>query len=276
MDCKKLVCAVTSEASLSKKICAVCGNKTGLFSRSKLLDGYICNDCLQSINQDIGENPVEIFSHLHITQLPEYAFRIQEEKNTIESELKIFNTTRTQNKRILIDEPNKLVKIAKNGVAFFAYQNKDYKIFRFDQIAKYDLVENGNTVKSGGIGRAVAGALLFGGVGAIVGASTSGSKQTCSLLQIRIAIKNSVNSSLIMNFVTSEIKKSSLLYKLSFAEAQQCMSDLDVILSFVKDQPVSTERKDITSELRKYKALLDDNIITLEDFEAKKRQLLGL
>ena len=40
-------------------------------------------------------------------------------------------------------------------------------------------------------------------------------------------------------------------------------------------QPV-VEQKNETDELRKYKALLDDGVITQEEFDAKKKQLLGL
>ena len=41
-------------------------------------------------------------------------------------------------------------------------------------------------------------------------------------------------------------------------------------------QPSPTPTPDPTEELRKYKKLLDDGIITQEDFEKKKNQLLGL
>lgn len=40
--------------------------------------------------------------------------------------------------------------------------------------------------------------------------------------------------------------------------------------------PASTQTASPADELRKYKSLLDDGIITQEEFEAKKKQLLGL
>ena len=40
-------------------------------------------------------------------------------------------------------------------------------------------------------------------------------------------------------------------------------------------QKVETD-SDKTQEIRNYKKLLDDGIITEEEFEAKKKQLLGL
>ena len=43
-----------------------------------------------------------------------------------------------------------------------------------------------------------------------------------------------------------------------------------------KAQPEAQESNDIVEEIRKYKALLDDGIITPEEFAAKKKQILGL
>ena len=40
--------------------------------------------------------------------------------------------------------------------------------------------------------------------------------------------------------------------------------------------PQAKNDGDRTEEIRNYKALLDDGIITEEEFEAKKKQLLGL
>lgn len=48
--------------------------------------------------------------------------------------------------------------------------------------------------------------------------------------------------------------------------------------SHTADAPISApaDGVDVAAELRKYKALLDDGIITQEEFDAKKKQLLGL
>ena len=146
-----LVCTLTPQESLSQKLCAVCGKKTGLLSRFKLADGYICNKCLLEINQGIGRNAIEIFANLNVASVPEFAKQITNEKEAIEEELKIFNATRTGNRRILIDDQHKLVKIAHECKTFTRYHEEDYQIFRFDQIASYNLFEEGkneNTCKS--------------------------------------------------------------------------------------------------------------------------------
>lgn len=44
-----------------------------------------------------------------------------------------------------------------------------YIIYSHSDVIEYELLENGETVTKGGIGRALAEGVLFGGVGAVVG-----------------------------------------------------------------------------------------------------------
>lgn len=61
-------------------------------------------------------------------------------------------------------------------------------------------------------------------------------------------------------------------------------SDMEELKSFVEQQimarseptPVATKQDSSADEIRKFKSLLDDGIITKEEFDAKKKQLLGL
>lgn len=58
----------------------------------------------------------------------------------------------------------------------FSYKPKDYLLFNYDQIVDFELLKDGSSIASGGLGRTAVGGLLFGGVGAIVGASTGRKK----------------------------------------------------------------------------------------------------
>ena len=72
-------------------------------------------------------------------------------------------------------------------------QNKrpeNYTLFSYDQIVSFELLENGESVASGGIGRAALGGMLFGGVGAIVGASTRSYKSVCEELKVKVTVKD--------------------------------------------------------------------------------------
>ncbi|WP_025727754.1 DUF4429 domain-containing protein [Heyndrickxia ginsengihumi] len=50
-----------------------------------------------------------------------------------------------------------------------------------------------------------------------------------------------------------------------------------VVENYISNKSINqTNKIDPTEELRKYKALLDDDIITRDEFEAKKKKILGL
>ena len=63
-------------------------------------------------------------------------------------------------------------------------------------------------------------------------------------------------------------------------EIHKCVSDLLIDRQAKNTTPVTTIKQEIpqsnADELRKYKELLDMGVITQEEFEAKKKQLLGL
>ena len=51
----------------------------------------------------------------------------------------------------------------------FLGRKKNPRIYNFDDVIEFELLEDGETITKGGLGRALAGGILFGGVGAIVG-----------------------------------------------------------------------------------------------------------
>ena len=65
-------------------------------------------------------------------------------------------------------------------------------IFEFSNLLNFELLEDGETITKGGLGRAIAGGLLFGGVGAIVGGVTGGkkSKGVCNSMRLKITLRN--------------------------------------------------------------------------------------
>ena len=128
----------------------------------------------------------------------------------------------------------------------------------------------------GGLGSAAVGGLLFGGVGAIVGGGLG--KQQRDLVQklgIRIATKVPYMSHIEIPILVSETKLNGILYRSCKETALKILSLLDQITSSPEHQSLDTSASS-ADEIMKFKKLLDDGIITAEEFEAKKRQLLGL
>lgn len=143
-------------------------------------------------------------------------------------------------------------------------------LINFDNIKSYSIKRNQDEIiKKSGVGRAVVGGALFGTVGAIVGASTGDShiqKETRDLV-LNIQLKNVIDGKKEVSIPFMLGKQRSHMT----GTIEECISLLDEI---IVDEP-SVGNYSSADEIRKYKELLDDGIITQEEFELKKDKLLG-
>lgn len=243
---------------MAKKICCVCNKNIGILStKAALSDGYICGDCLK-ISGISGLSNANSYTCETVKQL------LDSRVNMITS----FKTTKSVGSLILIDDKNKWFKIGND-------------IFRYDNLLSFELLEDGQTITKGGLGRAVAGGLLFGGVGAIVGGVTGGKKTkgVCTSMKIRVTLKNAHIDVVYIPLITAETKTNGFLYKTMQSSAQSCISALEIIADQNNCEQKKESESDTVSaadEILKFKNLMEAGIITQEEFEAKKKQLLGI
>lgn len=154
--------------------------------------------------------------------------------------------------------------------------------YSYDDIVDYELLEDGTSITKGGLGNAVVGGVLFGSVGAMVGGMTGTRKTSskCTNLMIKITVNNVSEPVEYIKLISSPTDKRSAAYKKAFFNAQQILSMLQVICSQctddVEENKVETSEPSVIDEIRKYKELWDEGIITDEEFRAKKAQLLNL
>ena len=239
--------------------CAVCGRELGLLSRkARISDGAVCCDCLRSAGISALENAASYDSQ----SIREYITAHQTLVNN-------FSCTKSVGTYLRVDENNKAFKIKKD---FFSYDN----------LLSYELLEDGESITKGGLGRAVAGGLLFGGVGAIVGGLTGGkkSKGICNSMKLRVSLKNAHKDIVYIDFILTETKTKSFAYKEALSSAQKCIAALEIINDINQSSRIeyssAPQSVSAADEIVKFKALLDQGIITQEEFEAKKKELLGL
>lgn len=247
---------------MAKKTCALCGRQMGMLSIPReISDGYVCPTCLM-------QSGISSIDNLK-SYTAENLKKICDEQKSL---LDIFSETKQLTPNFLIDETNRLILIK---AEFGTKQD----IFRFENIFNYELFEDGESLTKGGVGSAVAGGLLFGGVGAIVGGATGGkkTKQIVTEMNVKITLKDSYATN-VYAYICGKVKKSSINYTNYKKQAQLIVSELQLIIdqnkkteSLSSAQPVSA-----ADEILKFKQLLDSGIITQEEFEAKKKQLLGL
>lgn len=160
------------------------------------------------------------------------------------------------------------------------------KIYSFNDLIDYELLEDDISIASGGLGRAAVGAVAFGGVGAVVGAVTGKktTKKKITQLILKINLNDSTMPCVMIPYITSPTKTTSKEYKEAFNEAHQVLSMLALIVEQSKHldlTPITTTNVQIVQEnsleqIKKLKDLLDIGAITQEEFDLKKKQLLGL
>ena len=193
---------------------------------------------------------------------------------------------------------------------FFVKDDSGFKILNYNQLVSYELCKDGNSAIAGDASGAIVGGLLFGTVGAIAGAagSTKSVNQYCSEMYISV-VDDSANR-FKLPLISESVLESSQDYKIAIERAREMLSILNVIDSSNKSSTSqqtyseksfntpsmhitygsanSTNSTDDTGkskgsgtfsaadEIKKFRSLADSGIITEEEFEAKKKQLLGL
>lgn len=244
-----------------KATCAVCDKSIGLnrFQLSKNV--WICPKCLQELG---GQSNWGNIRKTNVTELRKM-LNIPSYENASNLQREKFSPTKSIGNYIYFDEINKKFKIQTNS-----------QIFLYSDIVDFELLEEGNSIEKGGVGRAVVGNLLFGSVGAIVGGATGHkSKNTCTNLKVKITLNNIKTPVEYIVLIYKEVEKDNYIYKNAINIAQEIISVLQIICSQNKTATIVEESSNI-DEIKKYKNLLDIGAITKEEFEKKKKSLLNL
>lgn len=243
----------------NKETCSMCGGQKGV---KQIADGYVCKDC-------IGKCGVCLitFSWKDIS-LKRIKDAISDNEIN-QQRSKTFHQTKVIEKELFIDEQNRLWKLKSYGNLYFS----------FDDIINYECQKNGAGVFSVGVGSALVGGLLFGGVGAILG-GLSGSKKKEEINEFRIIINinNKSYPQLSINLLpTGKVKSDSILFKSYCERAEKIMLGFNSMGGIERRiEENNNKEKSPADEILKYKNLLDTGAITQDEYDAKKKQLLGL
>ncbi len=196
--------------------CRICGEKLkfGLI-KSKCVEGYICLNCINKAGLVTGATS-NITPEIYQKYLDANNNKIVI-NDTFNPSLKISNI-------IEFDDTNRNWRIpVRKGV--------NPRLYSYNDIVDFELNEDGHTVSSGGLGRAVAGGLLFGGVGAVVGGVTGGKKAkgiTTSLF-INVIVKDNSATNINLTLINKPLKKGSLLERAAQNNARDIIAKLTLI-----------------------------------------------
>ncbi len=196
-----------------------------------------------------------------------------------------------------------------NGDTALAIDNKKYKvcllvgkhpnvkskIFNYNDILECEILEDGEsitkTARGSQLGGMLIGGLALGGIGAIIG-GLSGSKTNIDKVKsidLKIVVNDVNEPMFILNFLNVKntldpndgYKNNHPTYTNAIKSARYWHSLLKVLIKKAdeedekKENIQSTQNLSIADELKKLKLLLDDEILTKEEFEEQKAKLLN-
>lgn len=253
-----------------KAVCAVCNKDIGLNRFQIANKEWLCKECFKSANFT-SATPIKKKTIAEIR-------KAIQDNIVYKEELSEFEATKKIGSIIEFDDTRQKILVY-NGLAG---RKKSSKIYNYSDIIDFELLEDGETITKGGLGSALVGGALFGGVGAVVGGVTGGkkSKGVCSSLKIKITINDILEPAVYLTFLATKIKKSNPIYQSIYASTQECLSTLQLICRkqeiSLTDSALTVNNTSNADEILKYKELMDKGIISGDQFEQKKKQLLGL
>ncbi|MFZ2588126.1 SHOCT domain-containing protein [Paucilactobacillus nenjiangensis] len=265
------------------KQCASCGKNIGALSlHFKLGDGNIvCASCLKKVGMNVATvNLLELRNltiddfndnDTHDESTKDIAFkRMILSDNLIEAYMGLSKVASLNLDPVLFDDDNRLLMI-KGSLTV-----QPRRINYFELTGYSDTTVGTSRKKHHGITRAVVGSAIDGGVGAIVGAVTGG-KQYDVITKMALTLNLTDNRFEEITFIKKEIKTDSKEYLTQLDIYKKVQSKLDsIIQENTEPAPAQLENTSEADEILKFKNLMDQGIITPDDFEAKKKQLLKL
>ena len=240
--------------------CPICNGKIYLMEGVKTQDGSICSECARIVSSPKNYTTEKIRSF----------WKKNHTRWTTFKETKVLHSPGSLN--ISVDEKHRYFLFGRGKG-----NNQEKVVYSFDEVDSYEFITiKGETVthKKGILTRAVVGGMLAGAAGAVIGGATAGSvvETTPDRTKIKVHLTTAFGK-------VCEISPSNCPYPEGFTDfLDRCIyGDVyDDRQSKAASAVAPTVSPSAADEILKYKALLDQGIITEEEFQAKKSKLLDL
>lgn len=249
--------------------CPLCGNKINLITnpKCKLKDGnFVCKKCVIEL-VGLWKKDQEELLELNITQIKE------KYKNR---GLDVFSPAEkigTSTMFMAFDDANRMFSFSQSLLS--AEQKRSY-----DELASYEVIVNDHTKTKSGLGKALIGGAIAGPAGMITGAIIGKGQTGADVIQsLAFVIVLKDGQRFALPFISKDTNANSLAAQSTWTTIVRLIDKLDEILQQPSvAQEVEADRGVVSNyeELIKMKELLELDIITQEEFDIKKKELLNL
>lgn len=258
--------------------CGICGREIDTKEkRWKTKDGFICPDCQKPFG--IFDGP-RAFIGYDNEQIKEMKVNRQKLNELLQKNRELFNSfkaTRIIEKTLFIDDNLKkwYFNSKRNGFMDINGNTPIPLVFDFSDVLEVYttlgdkiITSTSSTRKEKGVRNIIAGTLLAGNTGAILG----------GMLSKNVTTSHSIESqNVYVNVIIDSTQDPISMSYHSEHSAEKARS----VLAAMIDDPIEKfsnikSNVSVADEIRKFKKLLNEDIITEEEFESKKNQLLNL
>ena len=232
--------------------CPICNGKIYFMEGVKTQDGSICSECAHIVSSPKNYTTEKIRSFWNKNHTRWMNFK----------ETKVLHSPESMN--ISIDETHRYFLFGRGKG-----NNQEKVVYSFDEVDSYEYITiKGETVtrKKGVLTRAVVGGMLAGAAGAVIGGATAGSVTETTPDRTKIRVH--------LNTIAGKVCETSANYPYPMGFTD--FLDRCIYGDSCNNEQQQTVAHSTADEILKYKSLLDNGIISEEEFQAKKTQLLGL
>ena len=252
------------------KNCVVCNGNASVFKlRIRTSKGwYLCHKCIESSHLKYFSAEIHNYDKEEIC-----AFILNRIEKFKDFKPTFIENAGTYSKRALvqIDFDNELISVDSYG-------------FKFNQLKDFELIEDSVSYGKSGLGSAIAGGILLGGVGAVAGSILgSREKNIVKSIILRIEFINNdleeINVELLTNYELNTRKKTDAGIYRHIGKRNEVISK--EFIKIIQQNSIAQVSKEVdesmltvADELLKYKSLIDEGYLSREEFEQMKEKLI--
>lgn len=212
-------------------------------------------------------------------------FSIVYKRSQYDSMKELYETLLPYMQRIIFDQDNQQITIynKKNDDPKLRPLNKinssnPRTIINYQDINSYEVICDKHTINSDMLKNTASGQYVAGGTGALIGVLSSlDNGEYIVNLQIKINVNNFEKPCVYVDYISRRTEANSRMAKDLIKMCDQDIARLEILLK--KDEPDKQESSSISDSveaIKKLKELLDMGILTQEEFDKKKKELLNL
>lgn len=204
-----------------------------------------------------------------------------------------FDTLKSISAEIVVDNGNTITFTPTQKICGFEldqneklWRSTDFSkhvYFEYNDIVSAELYQNNSTIYKSGTGKAIAGAALFGLAGAVAG-KTIGSKQYAIVDTLFVQITTNIDKYPVVKVnllpAFQKVESGSAAHRTAISNASEIISLINYMKnnSQINIEPITKSNSTISTadEIKKYYELFQAGIITDDEFQQKKKELLNL